>query len=168
MAAMQLHEAAQRCEEAAHYLSLAPPRARAWAEQMVEGIRMAEPSGGSSARRRDVPGEGTPPAEGQRDDDQKGPKEKKSGDGAGAGDEARPEDSSAPSPDQPDSFEPVARGILDRLPVRNFATVEIAGSRQTSRPHQGSPECVRAELTQGKVRVTDGTHAEWRVLASNG
>src|SRR6266545_3286718 len=42
MAAVQLDEIARRCEEAAHYASLAPRRARAWAEEMVTGVRVAE------------------------------------------------------------------------------------------------------------------------------
>lgn len=45
MAAIQLDEAARRCEEASHYLLMAPPRARSWVEQMVSGVRIAEPSG---------------------------------------------------------------------------------------------------------------------------
>lgn len=52
MAAMQLDEAARRCEEAAHYLSLAPPRARSWVEQMVSGVRTAEPAGARQAQGR--------------------------------------------------------------------------------------------------------------------
>lgn len=42
MAAVQLDEAARRCDEAAHYASLAPQRARAWAEEMVSGVRVAQ------------------------------------------------------------------------------------------------------------------------------
>ncbi|MFB6724217.1 DddA-like double-stranded DNA deaminase toxin [Kribbella sp. NPDC056345] len=37
LAAMQLADAATRCEEAARYLSQVPPRARSWAEHMVAG-----------------------------------------------------------------------------------------------------------------------------------
>ncbi|MFK4084637.1 DddA-like double-stranded DNA deaminase toxin [Kribbella sp. NPDC020789] len=36
MAAHQLDAAARACDEAAHYLSMAPPKARAWAERLVE------------------------------------------------------------------------------------------------------------------------------------
>src|SRR4051794_5423286 len=55
VAATQLDDAARRCEEAAHYLSLAPPKARSWTEQMVSGIRTAEPAG-SKPRRGALPG----------------------------------------------------------------------------------------------------------------
>jgi hypothetical protein len=41
MAPMQLEEAARRCEEAAHYLSLAPLKARSWVQEMVSGQRTA-------------------------------------------------------------------------------------------------------------------------------
>ena len=41
MAAMRLEEAARRCEEAAHHLSLAPPKARSWVQEMVSGQRSA-------------------------------------------------------------------------------------------------------------------------------
>lgn len=51
MAAVQLDEAARRCEEAAHYASLAPQRARAWAEEMVNGVRVAERAGPSERQR---------------------------------------------------------------------------------------------------------------------
>jgi hypothetical protein len=37
LAAEQLDEAARRCEEAAQYLAQVPPKARGWAEQMING-----------------------------------------------------------------------------------------------------------------------------------
>jgi len=61
MAAMQLDEAARRCEEAAHYLALAPPRARQWVEQMVSGIPTGEPGEGPTARRPGSPGKAISP-----------------------------------------------------------------------------------------------------------
>ncbi|MFI5708968.1 DddA-like double-stranded DNA deaminase toxin [Kribbella sp. NPDC051620] len=67
MAAAQLEEAARRCEEAAHYLSQAPLRARSWVEQMVSGVHTAEPGGGSAARRLAVSGGDTPLAERRKD-----------------------------------------------------------------------------------------------------
>ena len=126
MAAMQLDDAARRCEEAAHYLSLAPPKARVWVEQMVSGIRTAEPAGGGIANRPDGTARRTPPAEGQQDDDSSKPTSRKSGDTAGADDNQTNKDGAAPgtqpvqpaSPDEPDPFGPVAREILERLPVR--------------------------------------------------
>lgn len=41
-AAMQLDDAARRCEEAAGDLAQVPPKARDWAEQMVRGIRLSD------------------------------------------------------------------------------------------------------------------------------
>jgi hypothetical protein len=55
MAAIQLDEAARRCDEAAHYASLAPRRARVWAEEMVSGARVAERSATPGAKSRDAP-----------------------------------------------------------------------------------------------------------------
>ncbi len=66
-AAMQLDEAARRCDEAAQYLAQAPPKARGWVEQMVSGVRTAEPSGGGTARRPDTVARRTSPAEDRRD-----------------------------------------------------------------------------------------------------
>ena len=81
IAAMRLDDAARRCEEAAHYLSHAESRARAWVEQMVSGVRTTD-----NATR--------------------------------VGAKTKPQGPSPPSSGQPDSFVPVARGILERLPVR--------------------------------------------------
>ncbi|WP_344849240.1 DNA/RNA non-specific endonuclease [Kribbella ginsengisoli] len=69
MAAIQLDEAARRCEEAAHLLSMAPSRARGWVEQMVSGVRAAEPAGSSRARRAESPGGSTPIIGPQRDEE---------------------------------------------------------------------------------------------------
>jgi hypothetical protein len=41
-AAMQLDAAAQACEEAAHYLAMAPPKAKAWAERLVGSNRPSQ------------------------------------------------------------------------------------------------------------------------------
>lgn len=54
VAATQLEEAARRCEEAAHLLSLAPAKARSWVEQMVSGARTIDPQS-LQARARDAP-----------------------------------------------------------------------------------------------------------------
>ncbi|GAA1711536.1 hypothetical protein GCM10009745_69550 [Kribbella yunnanensis] len=51
MAAVQLDEAARRCDEAAHYASIAPQRAREWAVQMVTGVRTVDRGAGA----RDAP-----------------------------------------------------------------------------------------------------------------
>ncbi len=104
MAAIQLDEAARRCEEAAHYLGLAPPKARGWAEQMVSGVHTAERSNRPS-------GGGSPPAAGSR-----------RGDGSTEPEGPKPAKAAEPandhSPEPPDNFDPHAREILERLPVR--------------------------------------------------
>src|ERR1700704_3038013 len=41
-AAMQLDAAAHACEEAAHYLAMAPPKAKAWAERLVGSNRPSQ------------------------------------------------------------------------------------------------------------------------------
>ncbi|MEV6417350.1 DddA-like double-stranded DNA deaminase toxin [Kribbella sp. NPDC051718] len=48
LAAVQLDEAARRCEDAAQYLAQVPPKARGWAEQMVSENRTGRSSGGPS------------------------------------------------------------------------------------------------------------------------
>jgi hypothetical protein len=45
---MQLDAAARACDEAAHLAAMAPSKARAWAEQMVSGARVATPRTSSS------------------------------------------------------------------------------------------------------------------------
>ncbi|GAA3138608.1 DddA-like double-stranded DNA deaminase toxin [Kribbella aluminosa] len=52
MAAQQLYAAAQKCEEAAHYLSLAPFKAKGWAERLI-GTQLggtSQPDSGSAGR----------------------------------------------------------------------------------------------------------------------
>jgi len=58
MAALQLDEAARRCDEAAQYASIAPTRAREWAGQMVSGVRTADPQS-QQAKERDAPAGGS-------------------------------------------------------------------------------------------------------------
>ncbi|MFD7158826.1 DddA-like double-stranded DNA deaminase toxin [Kribbella sp. NPDC059898] len=88
MAAAQLDEAARRCEEAAHYLSLAPPKARSWVEQMVSGERIAEP----------CPADALPPA--------------------GGGGSHPATDSRRAGGGRDDDWDPAVREIFQRLPVR--------------------------------------------------
>src|SRR5882757_4534617 len=52
VAAQQLDAAARACEEAAHYLSMAPPRAKAWAQRLVGGGSGARPDASSADRDR--------------------------------------------------------------------------------------------------------------------
>jgi hypothetical protein len=87
--AMQLDEAARRCAEAAHYLAQTAPKARSWVDQAVSIERPAEPVGGRAA-----------------------------GVGGQAGPTGAPKPGVTPADGQPDRFEPVAREILERLPVR--------------------------------------------------
>jgi len=60
VAAQQLDAAARACEAAAHYLSMAPPKARAWAERLVgaRGPSTNRPSSGSADRNKTTGGTG--------------------------------------------------------------------------------------------------------------
>ncbi|WP_433159615.1 hypothetical protein [Kribbella sp. CA-247076] len=59
VAAQQLDAAARACEAAAHYLSLAPPKARAWAERLVGSPRTTDrPSSDSADRNKATGGTG--------------------------------------------------------------------------------------------------------------
>ena len=58
-AAQQLDAAARACEAAAHYLSLAPPKARAWAEHLIgDGSTTSRPSANSADRNKTTGGTG--------------------------------------------------------------------------------------------------------------
>jgi hypothetical protein len=112
-AAMQLDEAARRCDEAVHYLSQAPPKARGWAEQMVSGVRTAEPSNRPTGGRPAVGGNSPPAAGGRRGDDSTEPEAPKSPKAA--------EPANDESTEPPDDFDPHAREILERLPERKVS-----------------------------------------------
>ncbi|WP_237771267.1 hypothetical protein [Kribbella sp. ALI-6-A] len=59
VAAQQLDAAARACEAAAHYLSMAPPKAKAWAERLVgEGRSTNRPDSGSADRNKATGGGG--------------------------------------------------------------------------------------------------------------
>jgi hypothetical protein len=59
VAAQQLDAAARSCEEAAHYLAMAPPKAKAWAERLVGGSRSSDrPDAGSADRNKATGGVG--------------------------------------------------------------------------------------------------------------
>ncbi|MEV6413674.1 DddA-like double-stranded DNA deaminase toxin [Kribbella sp. NPDC051718] len=103
VAAMQLDEAARRCEEASRYLAQAAPKARDWADRAVGGGRPAEPAGGSIPQSRSVPARRTPPEDRRQNGNP--PKSEMHGEVADRN-------------GQPDAFEPVAREILERLPRR--------------------------------------------------
>jgi hypothetical protein len=57
VAAQQLDAAARSCEEAAHYLSMAPPKAKAWAQRLVGG-GSSRPDASSADRNRATGGAG--------------------------------------------------------------------------------------------------------------
>lgn len=56
VAAQQLDAAARACEAAAHYLSMAPPKARAWAERLVGDSRTTNRPSSDSADRNKATG----------------------------------------------------------------------------------------------------------------
>ncbi|TCC44149.1 hypothetical protein E0H75_35360 [Kribbella capetownensis] len=56
VAAQQLDAAARACEAAAHYLSMAPPKARAWADRLVGGGRGTDRPSPDSADRNKLTG----------------------------------------------------------------------------------------------------------------
>ncbi len=121
-AATQLDEAARRCEEAAHYLSLAEARAKTWVEQMVSGVRTVEPSGGSTDRRKLVPGGGTSSAERRRSEAREDPEGSQPDRVAGHGDDTSPEEA------------PQTPRISDEEGWRLFGTLPIREESVLSRP----------------------------------
>ncbi|MFI5696763.1 DddA-like double-stranded DNA deaminase toxin [Kribbella sp. NPDC051586] len=115
IAAMQLHEAARRCDEAAHYLTQAESRARQWVEQMVSGGRAVEPSHGPTTERPLGPGGSRPPTDGRRENASGRLRAKDDADKApGTGDSPTLED----LPRLPKLSDEEARRLLDKLPVR--------------------------------------------------
>lgn len=107
VAALQLDEAARRCEEAAYYLSLAEARAKQWVEQMVSGVRTVERNGGSIAGRPSGLDDNAPP-EGRRGD--------------GSGERTDREGARAADP-QPDIFDPelLLRKLPERVVTRGYS-----------------------------------------------
>lgn len=55
-AALQLDAAARACEEAAHYLAMAPPKAKAWADRLVGAARSSNRADPGSADRNKATG----------------------------------------------------------------------------------------------------------------
>ncbi|GAA2790557.1 DddA-like double-stranded DNA deaminase toxin [Kribbella solani] len=132
MAAMQLDDAARRCEEAAHFLTLAEARAKQWVEQMVSGIRTAEPGGGSTCERPLGPG----PRERRQEDSDDKREADKPDKTAGVDDDASLED------EGPDIEDEEAWRLFAKLPVR----LDQPGHR---------------EKTRGLWRNEDGMEDEW-------
>jgi hypothetical protein len=108
-AAMQLDKAARRCEEAAHRLSQTSPRARRWAEQMVNGAGSPEGPGGRSENA---------PAAGDQRGLQGTPRTTTPDDSTAPGGQGRPVGDLTPSPlGEAEPFDPT-REVLERLPLR--------------------------------------------------
>jgi hypothetical protein len=152
MAAMQLDEAARRCEEAAHYLSLAPPRARGWVEQMVNGVRTAEPSGGGTASRTDMGAKRTSPAEGRRAEDSSTPEALK-------GSEAADED------ELPDfDPEPFRQKLPKRVVTRSYSPktrgiwVDDQGNEHDLVSGRHDPEYQEAQRHAEKLELVHEPH----------
>ncbi|MDX2972364.1 DddA-like double-stranded DNA deaminase toxin [Kribbella solani] len=137
MAAMQLDEAARRCEEAAHYLSLAEARAKQWVEQMVSGVRTVEPSGGSTGERPLGPGGSARRAERRPDDKGDKPEADKPGNSGGAGDDDSAEDQAAPGRRISDEE---GRRLQRKLPRREDIPVTSPKTRGTWVDENGNEE----------------------------
>ncbi|MFF1821143.1 DddA-like double-stranded DNA deaminase toxin [Kribbella sp. NPDC058245] len=102
VAAHQLDAAARACEAAAHYLSMAPPKARAWADRLVGGGSGTDRPSSDSAERNPFAGSSPRPVDvNDRAADREG-----SGPGAGRGGDGK--DGGAPPPrgDAIDDSEP--------------------------------------------------------------
>lgn len=145
VAAQQLDAAARACEAAAHYLSMAPPKARDWALRMVEGIRTG-PAGHGTARRPDAPGGSTPPAQ-RRPDDQIEPEADRPDKTAEAGDEVRPED----GPSTSGTSDEEAWRLFEKLPARDESKPVRQKTRAIWRDHDGTEQ----PLISGQ-RASDG------------
>lgn len=142
MAAMQLDEAARRCEEAAHHLSMAPPKARSWVEQMVSGVRTTEPAGGSTSPRPDA-SDGSPPSAGRRhNEDQDEPDTKKPGKTTRADDRSSLEEEQA----TPRTSDEDAWRLFRKLPVR----VEKFGRREKTRGIWRDEDGTEHDLVSGQ------------------
>ncbi|WP_433020590.1 DddA-like double-stranded DNA deaminase toxin [Kribbella sp. CA-294648] len=124
MAAMQLDEAARRCEEAAHFLTQARDPGIKWVQQMVSGIRTTEPTGRPTAERLQGPGGSTPPAERRRNDNKAEREADKPREDRAAGDGTSPEDERPPRQGGRSG-----REVVDRLPKR----VVVQGQRVKTR-----------------------------------
>ena len=152
-AAMQLDEAARRCEEAAHYLLQAHALGRSWVEQMVSGVRTAEPAGGSTSPRPVGPGGSPPVAERQQNEDKDKPEAKKSGKPAGAGDGDSPKDAAPPGRRITDED---GYRLQQDLPDRELSRVSRPKTRGTWIDENGDKEdLVSGEHDEWFQKVTD-------------
>lgn len=147
VAAMQLDNAALRCEEAAHYLSLAEARAKQWVEQMVSGIRTADPSGDSKGERPIGPGGSTRTAERRQHEDQ----EKR---GTNKPDKATDNDGKTSPADAPPPriSEEAGWRLFGKLPIREESAVGRPKTRGIWKDADGKEH----PLASGQ-RSSDGT-----------
>lgn len=148
VAAMHLDEAARRCEEAAHYLAQAPPKARGWAEQMASGIRTTGSGSTRGDQRPDMGGGSTPSAEGLQEKDGSDPEAKKAGKASGAGDEASPKGELVPPRRIGDEE---GWRLQGKLPVRD----ETSLTRQKTRGIWKDADGNEHSLASGQ-RLADG------------
>ncbi|MFC9687797.1 DddA-like double-stranded DNA deaminase toxin [Kribbella sp. NPDC056951] len=146
-AVMQLDEAARRCEEAAHHLSLAEARARAWVEQMDSGVRTVEPSGSSTDRRKLGPGTSTSPAERRRDEDQEEPEGSKPVRVAEDSDDTRPQE----PPQIPRISNDEGWHLFGTLPIREESVISRPKTRGLWKDADGNEH----QLASGQ-RSSDG------------
>ncbi len=146
IAAMQLDEAARRCEEAAHFLSQARQPGVQWVQQMVSGIRTTEPSG-STGERPHGPGGSAPPADRQRDDQEEKPETRRPDKTTDAGDEASPEDGPPPRISEEEGWR-----LFGKLPIREESAVSRPKTRGIWRDADGKEH----PLASGQ-RSSDGT-----------
>jgi nucleic acid/nucleotide deaminase of polymorphic system toxin len=120
MAAQELYAAAQKCEEAAHYLTLAPPKAKGWAERAIGAELGGTRQPGSGSASRNPLTTGGPDAGDDRSAVRAAKDMPRNGTGLPErrqiGDTAEPP--SIAAPELPDDFEQKAIEILTRLPVR--------------------------------------------------
>jgi hypothetical protein len=134
-AAMQLDEAARRCEEAAHFLSQARQPGIQWIQQMVSGTRTTEPSGGASER--PLGPRGSPPtADHRRDDQEDKPKGNKPDKSTDASDKTHPADGSPP----PRISDADARRLFRKLPVREKSGLSRPKTRGKWVDYDGAEE----------------------------
>jgi hypothetical protein len=146
-AATQLDEAARRCEEAAHYLLQAHARGRSWVEQMVSGVRTAEPTGGSPSPRPVGSGGSPPSADRRQNDDQDKPEAKKSAKPPGAGDN-----------DSPKGAAPPGRRITDE---DGYRLQQELPDREQSRLSRPKTRGTWVDENGDKEDLVSGEHDEW-------
>jgi hypothetical protein len=157
MAALQLDEAAHRCDEAAHYASVAPQRARAWVEQMVSGGRTAEPSTRPVGGKPNTGGGSPPPAEGRRaggSTEPEAPKTPKTAEPAGGDSTERPNFNP----------EPILQKLPERIVTRGYSPktrgiwVDDHGNEHDLVSGRHDPEYLDAQRHAEKLDLVHDPH----------